>query len=85
MKPRNSRRLRAAAVILLIIFVFSAVSGCASKTKTPDTPLLWEVQYEDTTLYLFGSIHAATEDLYPLSDTIMDAYESTIISCWRLI
>lgn len=77
MKPGDFRRLRAAAVILLIAFVLSAFSGCASESKTPDTPLLWEVQYGETTLYLFGSIHAATRDVYPLSDTIINAYESS--------
>ncbi|NCB50896.1 MAG: hypothetical protein EOM54_03285 [Clostridia bacterium] len=77
MQHRNFRRLRAAAVILLIVFVLSAISGCASENKTPDTPLLWEVKYGETTLYLFGSIHTATRNLYPLSDTIMDAYNSS--------
>jgi uncharacterized protein YbaP (TraB family) len=64
MNGKNCRRSHAAAVILLIVFAFSTLSGCASETKTPDTPLLWEVQYGDATLYLFGSIHVATKDIY---------------------
>jgi len=40
-----------------------------------DGPLLWRVTSPDgQTLYLFGSIHAADAELYPLPDAIMDAF-----------
>jgi len=39
------------------------------------TPLMWRVTAPDgQTMYLFGSIHAAESSLYPLSNTIMDAF-----------
>jgi hypothetical protein len=41
------------------------------------TPLMWRVTCPDgQTMYLFGSMHAADETLYPLSNTIMDAFYS---------
>ena len=42
---------------------------------TDELPLLWRVTADDgQTMYLFGSIHAAYEDTYPLPDFIMDAF-----------
>jgi Uncharacterized protein conserved in bacteria len=42
-------------------------------------PLIWAVtapQGEEAVMYLFGSIHAANPDLYPLHSGIMDAFAS---------
>jgi len=45
------------------------------KPPSDITPLMWLVTAPDgQTMYLFGSIHAGTEDIYPLPDTIMDAF-----------
>jgi hypothetical protein len=39
------------------------------------TPLMWLVTSPDgQTMYLFGSIHAGMADIYPLPDSIMDAF-----------
>ncbi|MFD2042881.1 TraB/GumN family protein [Ornithinibacillus salinisoli] len=49
---------------------------------TPDGPggFLWKVENGTTTVYLQGTIHAATEDFYPLNEKIEQAYaESDII------
>lgn len=45
-------------------------------SQPPDkaTSLLWEVTDGQNRIYLLGSIHAAMESLYPLNDTIMDAF-----------
>jgi uncharacterized protein YbaP (TraB family) len=39
--------------------------------------LLWKVQSGNSTVYLLGSIHFLKEDVYPLSRTIEEAYESS--------
>ena len=41
-----------------------------------NSPLIWKVTLpdSDTTLYLFGSIHAAKEDVFPLNKVIRNAY-----------
>jgi len=49
-------------------------------TPWPDTkPLIWDVKAKegDGRLYLFGSIHVGGEGLYPLPETIMEAYNSS--------
>lgn len=69
--------------ILIIIFFILILSGChKEKTiveQTDSTPLLFEVTKEgqDNKLYLFGSIHAADESVYPLPSYIEDAYEKS--------
>ena len=62
------------AILLAVILVFSMT---ACKKEEGLTPLMWLVTAPDgQTMYLFGSIHAGTEDIYPLPDTIMDAFYS---------
>lgn len=43
------------------------------------TPLLYKVTKEgsDKTIYLFGSIHLANDEAYPLPNEVMDAYNSS--------
>ena len=38
---------------------------------------LWKVQSDRSTVYLLGSIHFLKEDVYPLNQTIENAYESS--------
>ncbi|WP_017185030.1 TraB/GumN family protein [Alkalibacillus haloalkaliphilus] len=42
----------------------------------PDGPggFLWQVENEETTVYLLGTIHAGTRDFYPLHESIETAY-----------
>ncbi|OON92263.1 MAG: hypothetical protein ATN34_04825 [Epulopiscium sp. Nele67-Bin002] len=37
----------------------------------------WEVQHEDNTVYLLGSIHAGIDAMYPLNAQLMEAYNSS--------
>lgn len=61
-------------------------SSEASSDPEPDdgkepsdiTPAMWKVTGENGgTVYFLGSMHALTEDCYPLPDEIMDAYNSS--------
>lgn len=70
-------------IVLLLAFVFVS-SGCTKEVKeekqvSTSTPLLLEVTKEgvDNKFYLFGSIHAGDESLYPLPDYVMDAYKES--------
>jgi hypothetical protein len=38
---------------------------------------LWSVEHEDSTVYLFGSIHMAKEDLYPFHESVENAFNSS--------
>ena len=70
-------------IVLLLAFLFIS-SGCTKEQKeeksvATSTPLLLEVTKEETNnkLYLFGSIHAGDESMYPLPDYVMDAYKES--------
>jgi hypothetical protein len=58
----------------------SGAPGAPDPVPAPSdiTPLFWRVTSPDGQgLYLFGSIHAGTEDIYPLPDVIMEAFNSS--------
>ena len=40
-------------------------------------PDLWKIEKNDTSSYLFGSIHLGSTDMYPLSNTVTNAYSSS--------
>jgi len=67
----------ATSLFLVLVFVLSLLGGCARNTEDDITgPLIWRVTASDAqTMYLFGSIHAADEELYPLPDAIMNAFD----------
>ena len=69
--------------MLLLVFGFLLV-GCEKKKEiveptASNTPLLLEVTQEGSTnkLYLFGSIHASDESMYPLPEYVMKAYKNS--------
>lgn len=49
------------------------------KKESTATPILYEVTKEgsDTKIYLFGSIHVADNEAYPLPDAVLNAYEES--------
>ena len=72
---------RALALILLVLILSATLCGCSSLLNIftgEATPAMWHVTSDVYTgeLYLFGSIHIAEKNLYPLNDDIMSAYSS---------
>ena len=52
-----------------------------SDTQKDYSPLLYKFADEDSTVYLFGSIHVGTEDMYPLPKYVEDAFsESDVLA-----
>lgn len=49
------------------------------KEESTATPLIYEMTKDgsDTKIYLFGSIHVADDEAYPLPDLVLDAYEES--------
>lgn len=65
-------RSRLVAFILCIAVLIPCIVGCSS---TPKGPSMWVVTGEDgQKIYLFGSIHIGSEDMYPLDERIMNAF-----------
>jgi len=85
-KPSNLRQWMAHRVGTLIVplrlaLIILALSGSLVSIESafPDAQksFLWKVQSSRSTVYLFGSIHFLREDVYPLNQTIENAYESS--------
>ena len=62
---------------VLFLLLCALLLLCACAPAAQQGPALWKVTSPDGgELYLFGSIHAAKEALYPLPDAVMQAYAS---------
>jgi len=72
MRNRSGRWAGALAATWLLVCV-----GCvwAEEAQPPQKCLLWKVGSETATLYLFGSIHTANAEMYPLNPTIEKAFD----------
>lgn len=53
------------------------LSSCKPQKHVKTTPLFWEITSSTNKIYILGSIHVATPEIYPLSQTIMEAYEES--------
>jgi len=71
---RNTGKL-----IIIPLLVLSLLNGLAcsgqDESATPQRSFLWQVTSGSGTVYLLGSIHLATPDLYPLADQIENAFD----------
>ncbi len=70
----------AIAVILSLMIFLETGSGCKSDaliTTEKTQAYIWRVTSNTTTVYMLGSIHIASRDIYPLDSTIEDAFESS--------
>ncbi len=64
--------------ILLMAIVLAV--GCSSSETSPEAPqksFLWEVRSDISTVYILGSIHVASPELYPLADSIENAFDQS--------
>ncbi len=61
--------------ILLVCLTSSLLLACEQDAKAqPQGPLLWRIADTDSTVYLFGSVHALRPTDYPLGPHIEAAY-----------
>lgn len=63
------------SVFLFLTFLFS-LTGCRKEAPVPVSPLFYKVSDENSSVYILGSIHVGSMDIYPLPAKIMSAYEA---------
>ena len=83
---RYLHRLIIGILVVLLSFLLILGTGCncqnqettgsPSPTATTGKSFIWKISSDTTHVYLLGSVHVATQDLYPLDKTIEDAYAS---------
>ena len=80
--------LVASGILIILIALLCIIGvGCncqsqesassPSATDFKGKSFIWKVTSETTHVYLLGSIHVASQELYPLDKTIDDAFDST--------
>ncbi len=69
MYKRTIRKIGFALILLLL-----TSSVLAANTNKP---FLWRVTSDSATVYLLGSLHAATIDMYPLPQPLYDAFDKS--------
>lgn len=62
-------------VLFIIFFVSCLIADITGGTKTES--LFWKVESETATVYILGSIHLASDDLYPLPFHIENAFNKS--------
>ncbi len=77
MKP--GKQFTAIILLLLIIFFLSPthLPAQAIKNNNSSKSFLWEVSSNTATVYLLGSVHYASPDLYPLNPAITNAFNKS--------
>lgn len=71
--------LRVVSLVLLCAFTAASFCSCFEFYTVSNRmgPAMWVVEDADgNRIYLLGSIHIGTEDMFPLCDEIMDAFSS---------
>jgi uncharacterized protein YbaP (TraB family) len=74
-------RIRRLASITLCLAAAAAVAATAQTASSPGKSFLWKVQSGSKLLYLAGSVHALSADVYPLSP----AYERAFAASGTLV
>ena len=64
---------RRSAAVVAIALVIGSTTGLDAQTKS----FIWKVQSGPRVMYLAGSVHALSADVYPLSPAFTHAYEAS--------
>ena len=70
---KNRTKLFLSLITFIICCFFISSCKTTENDYKPHT-LLWSVERNNKTLYLLGSVHIGSEDIYPLDKTIMKAF-----------
>jgi uncharacterized protein YbaP (TraB family) len=61
-------------VILCLLLLPLAACGAQDNPDTQNKSFIWKISSEVNSIYLLGSIHVASPDIYPLDSAIEDAF-----------
>ena len=71
----NRYRLRAGTTVVVALLTTLALA--APSAQTAGKNFLWKVQHGTGVLYLAGSVHALSGDVYPLNDAYQRAFDAS--------
>jgi uncharacterized protein YbaP (TraB family) len=67
--------IRPLIMALIILALSGSLASIQSAFSYDQKSFLWKVQSSSSTVYLLGSIHFLKQDVYPLNQTIEDAFD----------
>ncbi|MCW8196580.1 TraB/GumN family protein [Proteobacteria bacterium 005FR1] len=67
---RRTCRTFPGILLAILLLTVSALSSAQTQCSDPSSTLLWEVQGQNSTVYLFGSLHLGDASFYPLPEKI---------------
>ncbi len=73
----RTRPAQTAVAVLLASLVFAASATDPARAQAPKHNFLWKVQSKTGVLYLAGSVHALTPDIYPLDPAFQKAFDAS--------
>ncbi len=75
--PLQNRNIKISLFVLFIILPVIYFIGCQEgiDEDTGSRGIFYEIEGAETELYLFGSVHVGNEEMYPLQDRVMEAFE----------
>ena len=72
-----SCRARVSALILIVGLVTASHAATVAQAQAPRRNFLWKVQSATGVLYLAGSVHALTPEMYPLDPAFQKAFDAS--------
>lgn len=75
-KFKDVSRMQLRFCIALCLFFLTQVS-VGGEIKSITEALFWKIESDRATMYILGSIHLASDEFYPLPDTIEEAFEQS--------
>jgi uncharacterized protein YbaP (TraB family) len=73
----GARRRRLAGIALCVVAITAATVASAQTTGPAGKSFLWKIHSGSKLLYLAGSVHALSADVYPLSPAIEQAFKAS--------
>ncbi len=60
-----------------VVFATILIEQVQDVLDTSTKGMAWEIQHNDNTAYLFGSVHLGPSDLFPINNQVLDAYHNS--------
>ncbi len=73
----NTKSISVVLLLCITFFAHISISAAAESVETGKKDFLWQVSSKSSTAYLFGSIHLAKPDFYPLAPAIEKCFRKS--------
>ena len=72
---KSPGKMAVLVIAILCLLSLLPLSACSDDSDSQGKSFIWKISSEADSIYLLGSIHVASPDIYPLDSAIEDAFE----------